>query len=349
MEKRDKKITIRDIAALAGVSIATVSYVLNGKSQRYSPETLERIRRVMRESGYEPDFTARSLARGKTRLLGLILPLSGGHARSSALLRDNPFYTELADGIMEVASEKKYDLIISGMESGDEAITWIRRRKPDGLIYLGFFPESEEADLKRIGLPVVLIDSEPGIAAGYFHVRTDEAQAGYDAVAALISHGHRRIALVSGPTANSRINSLRRSAWEKALLDAGLSIDKKLIFEQPVSFEGGYLAARDMLAADLPCTAVFCVADIMAFGLIRSLNVAGVDVPGRLSVIGFDDIGLCRYFVPALSTVRQDIALKGREAARLLIGAIEGSGETGDTLYIPHSLQLRDTIRRIEG
>ena len=338
-----KKVTIRDIAERCGVSTATVSYVINGKSSRYSAETLDKIHAVMKDAGYEPDFTARSLACGKTRLLGLILPLQEKADRSSTLLRDNPFYSELADAIMEVAAVKGYDLIISGLRTAEESLPWIRRRKPDGLIYLGFFPEDEKEILSSSRIPVVLIDSETGVGAGYWHIRTDERQAACDAVTALIQDGHSRIAFVSGPIGHSRINALRRAGWADALTTAGYEPVDSSIYEFPVSFDGGRQAAHSLLENGLKETAVFCVADIMAFGLMRALSECGVAVPERISVMGFDDIDLCRYFLPGLTTVRQDIGSKGREAARILIDSIEGLGITPDTIYIRHSILRRGT------
>ena len=347
MEEHKKNVTIRDVARKAGVSIATVSYALNGKTGRFSAETLDTIRTVMDELGYEPDFTARSLARGKNMLLGLMLPLTGPLSSPNYLLRDNPFYNEFTDAIMEVAGERGYDIIVRGLSSADESLPWIQKRRPDGIIYLGFFPDVEERKLVQSGMPVVLVDTKPDVNPRFPRVCTDEYAAARCAVDSLIAHGHRRIALLSGKVEENYINSQRRRAYVDSLSDAGVHADESLIVDSTISFDGGYRGGLALLERGLDCTAAFCMADIMALGLMSCMREHDVAVPGRLSVMGYDDIGLCRYFVPSLSTVRQDIRMKGMEAARMLIAEIEDGARSPGPRVIPHSLQLRKTVSRI--
>ncbi len=342
MAERKQAVTIKDVAKRAGVSIAAVSYVLNGKTGRCGPETLERIRAAVDDLGYEPDYAARSLVLGRSRIVGLVLPLTRHHDRSTSLLRDNPFYGEFYDGLTMVASEGGFDIIVTGLEDPAEAESWARRRGLDGLIFLGMAPSDGSPSLAD--LPVVLVDAARPLNRGEWPcVFTDDEAASRDAVSRLIALGHRDIAFVSGSRDGSLVNQARWQGYRQAILTAGIAGVPALAVEEPCSFEGGALAARRLLEGGIPFSAVFCAADVMAFGLIRALADEGLSVPGRISVMGFDDLSTCRHFVPLLSTVRQGIEEKGRRAMTVLVGLMAGESPERLDIPVPHEVVMRES------
>ncbi|REJ16156.1 MAG: LacI family transcriptional regulator [Thermobacillus sp.] len=341
-----RRTTIKDVARHAGVSTAAVSYVLNGKENRVSPETVEKIREAIRELNYIPDFSARSLVKNASKLVGVIIPQTED---SKQLILENPFYSEMVSNIESKLREHGYHLILSGVDKGKSYLDISVQRNLDGAIIMGIYPEQFYAELKEVKIPIVLIDSY--INDTYFSkVGIDDEQGGYLATRYLIDRGHRNIALVTGSIRKDGVVEKRFLGYKRALQEAGVFYNPDCVFEHSVSYTYGYEAGKAIAAGHPEITAVFATADMVAFGVIQGIKESGKDVPQDISVIGFDDIFLSHMFVPPLTTVRQDIALKGRKAAELLLEIIESDEPDGvdrKMEEIPLSIVERQTVRSL--
>jgi len=336
-----KTSSIRDIARHAGVSVASVSNVLNGKLEKVSAETARRIRDVARDLDYQPNLTARSLSSGKSRLVGLVFPVTIVDEKTIRLIGENPFYGEFFDGVEGVFNPLGYDLLIQGLRPDQDCSEWVRRRGLDGVIFLGSYSPSMLAKLEEEGISVLLIDTEPELENTFASVGIDDAEGARIACRHLIGLGHRRIALAGSGTTSSYVNRQRRDGYLAALAEAHIPVDPTLMFEHNVSFGGGARMAEDLLALPELPTAVFAFADSMALGIYNTLSSRGIRVPDQISIVGFDDLAIFRHLFPGLTTVRQDVLGKGVMAATQLLKHMEGEAGLPRKTLLPLTLVIR--------
>lgn len=340
-----KRITIRDVSERAGVSTAAVSYVLNGRLEKVSQETVEKVRRAVSELNYIPDFSARSLASNRSKLIGVVIPQTEDRKQ---LLLQNPFYSELVCGIEARLRESGYHMILSGVDKGEGYLDTSMQRNLDGAIIMGIYQESFYEDLKKVHLPIVLIDSY--IHDRYFHVvGIDDELGGYLATKHLIDNGHVSIGLVTGSIRKDGVMEKRFLGYKRALKEAGLFYNPDHVFEDSVSYEYGQEAGREIAAKHPDITAVFAVSDMVALGVMSGLAEAGRSVPDDVSLIGFDDIFVARMCNPPLTTIRQDIVGRGKMAADRLLQSIAGSEDSqqAEPTIMPLTLVERGTVRRL--
>jgi len=311
---------MKDVASLAGVAVGTVSNVLN-HPDLVRPLTRARVEAAMEELGFIPNGSARQLRAGRSRCLGLVV-----------LDVTNPFFTEVARGVEDYAQAAGYAVILCNSdEAHDKERQYLRvleEQRVRGILITPVHGRSPE--LRRIrdrGTPVVLLD-RPGSHA-QCSVAVDDRRGGEIAVTYLLGLGHRSIALVNGPTAIRQCADRRWGAYravEQAGLDPG-----KVLTEVPVPAmnpRGGAAAADDLLAdACTKPTAVFCANDMLALGLLRGLNQAGVSVPGDIAVVGYDDIEFAADAAVPLTSVRQPKYQLGRAAAELLLDEADHPAE----------------------
>jgi LacI family transcriptional regulator len=313
-----QKITIRDIASHADVSTATVSHVLN--NTRYvSEEVRARVLQACQALGNTPNSLARSLRSGKTRTIGLVLPDSS-----------NPFFAEIGRKIEELAFQQGYSVIICNTEGNLKKelfyVETLGQKQVDGVIFVsaGGYPESLEA-LQALNVPVVIADRETldkTGANGLTVVLTDNYTGGQLAAQHAIELGHRRVAIISGPS-NLTPSALRETGYRDAMQRAGLDIDPQWVVRGDFTCDAGYAAAKLLYGQNPRPTAIFCCNDMMAIGAIRAAFDQGLNVPADVSIIGFDDIALASYISPTLSTVHQPIEEISREITQSLFKAFE--------------------------
>ena len=326
---------IKDIAQQLGVSAATVSRALSGSGLVAEP-TLSRIREAARVMNYRPNVSARNLRTRRSMAVLMVVRDIG-----------NPFYLEVMKGVEQAARQAGYSVLMGNTENDPDRETeyfdMLRDGHADGMILMtGKLParvKARRASLSELPL-VVALETIEGISLP--HVRIDNRIAAQEAVQHLIGLGHRRIAHITGPLPEV-MATLRRDGWRMAMDEAGLPI--------PDSYEqrGDYLLrTAQMLCGILfdlpePPTAIFCANDEMAFGAIHELRRRGLDVPGDVSVVGFDDIYLSEALFPPLTTVSQPRAEIGRAAMTLLLKVI-GEGDPGrDGIVLPTTLKIRGT------
>lgn len=310
-----KGATIHDVADAAGVSIRTVSRVLN-RSTKVNAETRQRIDAAIARLGFSPSARARGLATGRSYLIGII------HNGRNALVLDT-----VQRGVVEGASARGYELVVHPTPTGDDglvadALDFVRRSRVDGVVVMP--PVSGVAGigaaLAGAGVPAVALSSAP-VSDFAATLISNERAAAADVARYLIGLGHRRIALVNGPLAVFSALE-RRAGFTAALTEAGLSLIGEA--EGDYDFDSGQAAAERLLALDPPPTAIFAANDIMAAAVVKVAAARGVAVPQALSVVGFDGSMLARMITPSLTTVHRPLGEMAQLATRRLLDIVEG-------------------------
>lgn len=309
-----------DVARLAGVSRATVSYVLNGQTEGRVPiseETRQRVLEAIEELGYEPDARAQALRSGSTKTIALIIPD----------LR-NPHFCEYATGIEEAARAAGYHLLLSSTTMNDEYAVEIfkdlARRRFDGLILASsFILQSEEAQntleqVRKRGLPIVELSENYGVDS----VSADYREATRQVMSYLLSLGHRRIGLIYGIGGHEYAED-RLQPYRESLESAKIDIDTRLMVECGPTIEDGYQAAKKLLRLSARPTALIAVNDLLAMGALRAANDLGLRIPRDLSLVGYDDIPMADYLVPRLTTVSKDAYTLGTTAFEVLMARMQ--------------------------
>jgi len=332
--------TIRDVARLAGVSTATVSYVLNDGPRAVREETRARVLEAMEILQYRPNYLARNLARKHSRTLGVFL-----HPVNETSLVTNPFLSAIFDGIARAATRWRYDLVLYtglGTIIEEPPLRNFLDSRVDGLLLVAPRVNSSlVALLPESGLPFVVLSSridDPQVS----FVTADNTGGAIHAVQHLISLGHRRIAHIAGHP--SLVDALERiKGYRIALEGAGLPFDPELVAPGLFTQESGYQAAHLLLQQHPDITAIFAGNDNMAIGAIETLRESGLRVPDEVAIIGFDDISAASVVVPSLTTMRQPMAEIGERATDILIEQIESESLTPSQIILPVELVVRQS------
>ena len=315
---RGRPAVMADVGRLAGVSHQTVSRVING-SRHVSPETRERVLSAMRELGYRPNSIARALVTGRSQTLGVVSFDTTLYGPASTLF-----------GIERAAHEAGYFIIVASLKALDrssviEAVDRLRLQAVDGILVI--VSEAAAADaLLHAPSDIPLVAVESGPVGGIPVVAVDQVAGATSATRHLLDLGHRTVWHVSGPSGSLEAQ-LRAEAWRATLEQAGAQAPPPLVGDW--SARSGYDLGR-RLAAEPTVTAVFVGNDQMALGVLRALHEAGRRIPEDVSVVGFDDIPESPYFMPPLTTVRQDFGELGSRALRVLVRSVE-TFKTGET------------------
>ncbi len=326
---RQRRVSMADVARLAGVSSQTVSRVSNGHPSVIG-STREQVLAAMRELGYLPNSAARALKRGAFRTIGVILfSLSSiGNSRTLEAIANHAATEGYAITLIPVAVPTQDSVLGAFTRLGELAV--------DGIIVI---MEVHLLDAATVTLPpnvqVVVVDSDAGDR--YTVVDTDQGDGARQAVTHLLELGHHTVWHVTGPE-DSYASKGRWRAWQQTLEAAGRPVPRPLHGDW--SAESGYRAGLT-LAQKPDCTAIFAANDQMALGILRALHEHGRSVPGDVSVVGFDDIPDAASFIPPLTTVHQDFAEVGRRCVQGVLRQIErGEPEHGTTL-VPTRLAIR--------
>jgi DNA-binding LacI/PurR family transcriptional regulator len=335
-----KRQTLRDVARLAGVSTATASMALADRG-RVAQETKQRVAQAALELGYVPHSAGRSLRTQQVGAVAVVVPHSTSHVFS------HPTLLSLLEGITAVANDHDLATILSTsrVEDDEESayLKLLKGRRADGVIVAAAAAtDLHAAQLARAGYPVVVVGRAP-LLPDVGSVGVDDIGGAHRAVRHLIEvHGAERIAHISGPLQHQSAID-KRDGYVAALREAGLTLDPREQFEGDYSEQSGWDAAEGLLSAGRRFSALFCANDQMAMGALAVLRAAGMDVPGDVALVGYDDHPLVRYAQPPLTTVASDmVAVGGRAMSRLmdLLGA-DGADPTHDVL--PAELVVRES------
>jgi LacI family transcriptional regulator len=325
-----ERLTIQDIARLAGVSKATVSRVLNQKPD-VDVLTRQRVMQIMDEYGFVPSITASGLAGGRRGMLGVLVPALTWH-----------FIPEVVQGVAEVIERGSYELLLYSV-SQEENRKAVLDRILDTRLTAGLLAVSPGAFVDRLtqcydnGFPVVMIDDQ--------HTPTDVPWIGVDnrkgalaAVRHLVSLGHRRIAHIQGPV-EYQCSQERFEGYRQGIAEAGLAFGPALVATGDFQVSSGHTAASELLTLAQRPTAIFAANDHMAWGVLEFAQEYGLCVPEDIAVVGFDDTPPSRYKQPPLTTVRQPFQEMGKRAAELLLWLIGLPRNAGDDRRRPPSLE----------
>ncbi|HEX5246800.1 MAG TPA: LacI family DNA-binding transcriptional regulator [Gaiellaceae bacterium] len=324
---------IADVAARAGVGVATVSRVLNGHAN-VRPATRDRVLDAIRTLNYRPSSVARNLSLQRTMVIGALLPWF-----------TNPSAVQRVRGIVDGLSGSPYDLMVFDIESEDRQRRafelFDRGDRADGLLIVSTNPPDLEVErINAAGLPCILVD---GVHSSLPSIAVDDVAGGEMATRHLIELGHRRIALIGDPPPEFRFDWSRdrTRGYEQALARAGIELRPAYVREGTRLLHVARGIAAELLALPERPTAVFAASDTQAFGTLEAARALGIRVPEELSVIGFDDIEVASYV--GLTTVRQPLFESGRRGAELLLRALSGRQVDLRAELLPLELVVRST------
>jgi LacI family transcriptional regulator len=328
--------TIRDVAEKAGVSLATVSHVIN--NTRYVSDAVRlKVIESMEIVGYRPNALARSLRRGKTLTIGLILPDSS-----------NPFFAEVGRVIEDEAYEQGYSVVLCNTEGDGEKeshyVKVLTEKQVDGIIFLAEGDRSEPLELLMDQrMAVVLVDEEvPDYKTAVDTVVTNNYDGGFQATEHLIQLGHKKIACIAGPSPIT-LSAQRIKGYCDALKKHGIDYDENLVVKGDFHQESGYDQTKQLLSFENRPTAIFACNDLMAMGSLRAAFEMGFSVPRDLAILGFDDISFASYTIPPLSTISQPKDELGRLAVQLLIDRMTNDQHVFQQICLDTRLVVRDS------
>ncbi|WP_033541366.1 LacI family DNA-binding transcriptional regulator [Planococcus sp. CAU13] len=323
---------IQQVAKQAGVSVATVSRVLNGQNS-VSVKTKLKVEEAIRQLNYEPSMLGRNLRNSESRIILILIPSIS-----------NPFYLEIIKGIENIAISHNYNILLCETDSDpkkeDIYFDLVRKKMADGIISMD--PAVNVDTLKELAKKYAIIQcSEYGGGIGIPYVTIDNEEASYRAVKHLLQIGHTKIALMNTDEKFLYARE-RKMGYQRALQDHGISVKNEYVFyTQDLGFENGQQAMRKILAIDDRPTAVFAVSDLLAIGALKEINAAGLNVPGDMAVIGFDKIDFSNMTNPTLTTVAQPMYKMGTAAAKMLIEKIKGGNV--DSVILDFELVIRES------
>ncbi|MBT2501282.1 LacI family DNA-binding transcriptional regulator [Curtobacterium sp. ISL-83] len=324
------RVTIADVARAAGVSIPTVSKVINNRDG-VAAATMLRVQQVVDELGYETSLVARSLRSSRTGVVGILVP------------EFEPFSTELLRGISRAASGTGYELLAyAGLVTGADQPGWERRSlsRLSGTLIDGAIVVTPTTALSSSSIPVVAIDPHTG-PEGHATVDADNEGGARSAVEHLLALGHTRIAHVHG-RADLASAQLREAGYRQALRDAGITVDERLVRAGGYQEDQSAEVARTLLAEPDRPTAVFAANDSSAVGVLRAAAELGLRVPEDLSVVGFDDVPQASMTTPPLTTVAQPLTELGGRAVAMLLTMLRGE-PTSAHVRLATTLRVRQS------
>ena len=335
--------TIRDIAERCGVSVSTVSRVLNDHPD-VSETVRKRVLDVVRESHYVPNNSARDLVRAQSDSIGLVVRGVG-----------NPFFTGLIRAIEEAVDQAGYTLVLHQIRSGEDELlagaSLARSKKLRGLVLLGGCFDYTPEQTAALDIPFVCCTYTNSFGTlernAYSSVSIDDQKEAYRAVSALTERGHRKIGVLLDSIHDHSIAELRYRGYCQALADSGIPLDQELVeetgdFEMAAAYEG----CRRLIRRRSDLTALFVIADSMAVAAMKALQDEGRRIPEGCSVIAIDGIDISAYTVPTLTTLIQPQAEMGREAVRILLDMVEGRAGNRHVL-LSTSTRSGGTIRSL--
>lgn len=327
---------MQDVAALAGVSMKTVSNVVRGY-KHISPAMRDKVEAAIAELGYRPNLTARRLATGKTGMIALAIPEL-----------DQFYFAEIARLIGEEAGRQGYRILVEQTLNDVEAERAVIRDREEGLVDGVIFQPARIDTLEiarlRPETPLVLL-GEAARPVSADHVMIDNTAAARDGVEMLVRSGRRRIAFLGSVVGDlTESTHLRLLGYQEAILAAGIPLDPSLVLRsEGFAVEDGVRAVRAGLDAGVRFDALLCRDDQFAMAALRGLSDAGLRVPDDVAVLGWDDTAIARYSTPAVSSVSPDKEALAKTALRLLVDRMEGYDGTGRHEIVPHAIVERAT------
>lgn len=335
-------VTLKDIAAEAGVSITTVSNVVHNRASRVSPERVAKIWEIIDRLHYVPSMTARALANDDSSVIGVITHMTPQNIGSTM---SDPFLSTFVEGIESRTREEGYFLMIRSVENAQDLVRLSRSWCLSGVILTGIFQDEFFEGIQNLGIPFVLIDSyidSPDV----HNIGLDDEKGTYIATKHLLENGHRVIAFASPTIRAGGVVEKRFQGYCRALEEYGIAFDPSLVFNQEFSVDEGRKLGY-MLSEKPEITGIVASADILAAGIMTGLREKGVLVPRDKSIVGFDDNYLCQLTNPTLTTIHQDAEKKGILATEMILAQMRNEPMNSNSIILPVSLVERESVRNL--
>ena len=332
-------VTLKDIAAEAGVSITTVSNVVHNRQSRVSPELVRKIEKIIQREHYAPSMSARSLANDQSNIIGVITHLTPQNTGSTI---GDPFMSSFVDSIEKRTREEGYYLMVRAVEDAAELASLSRSWRLSGLILTGMFQDDFFDTTRELGIPYVLIDSyvnDPNACC----VGLEDEKGGYIAAKYLLEKGHRSVAFASPSIRPGGVIEKRFLGYRRALDEYRIPFDPSLIYTQEITVDEGKKLGR-ALAGRQEVTGIFASADILAAGIMAGLSERGLSIPEDKSIVGFDDNYLAQLTVPGLTTIHQDADRKGILATDAILKQLRNEPIEEKSVILPVYLVERGSV-----
>ena len=333
-------VTIKDLAAYTGVSATTISNVIHGKSNRVSAETVAKVNAAIKELGYTPNMSARSLVSKSSRVIAFINHVI---TRDNSNMMEDPFLSSSIGVIESELRRHGYYLMLRTVRTSEELANFLQNWNVDGLFLTGVFHDSFYDSLSSYTIPTVLLDSYVR-QENIYNVGLEDFKGSHLATSHLIRHGHKRIAYASPFMKDGGVLQERFLGYKAALMEHNIPFDPMLLFEYEMdTVESCHAAAAD-IASHKDVTAVVAAADQLAIGIMGGLHAQGLRVPEDISIIGFDDIQMSQMVIPPLTTIHQDMYEKAQTAVRIMLQLLEGTEPVDSNVILPISLTERGSV-----
>ena len=337
-------INIIDIARFAGVSVSTVSRVLNNHPD-VSPKTRQRVEGVIEQYAYVPNNSARNLKRESLRAIAVLVK---GFT--------NPFFTPMIDVIQHELQDMRYMMLLQQLDQDqdelDVAISLVKEKKPRGVIFLGGNFDQPQDKMSMLGVPFVMttISIQKSINPEiYSSVTIDDYTEAYKVVDHICKSGHKRIAAIGFYPNDRSISYLRMEGYKHALRDHGYEVNNELLtYAGDFSMSAGYNTAKRLLQKRSDFTCLFCVSDLIALGAIRAVYDAGFRIPEDISIVGFDGIEAGQYSIPSLATVQQPGDVMAHESVQVLMNRLRRHAPNKHLIFDAH-FREGESFRRLEN
>lgn len=333
--------TIIDIAKESGYSVSTVSRVLNNRKD-VSPEAKQRILEIVEAHNFVPNNNAKRLKQTTTKAILVVVKGTS-----------NMLFANIIESVQKMVEDSEYTVGVHYLDEDanevEEAIRLCRERKPLGILFLGGNPDYFKEKFSDITIPCVLVTTQGNDLEfqNLSSVATDDIAAAEEAVDYLIANGHKNIAILGGDPKSSHISMQRCLGYLNSFKKHGLSPNTKLYYEKArFSYDSAYRAMSRLLEKKIPITAVFAMSDVMAVGAIRAICDYGLNVPGDISMIGFDGTMLADYYNPKIVTIRQRYEEIASRSVEILLRMIDLNTPAAHEL-IPFELQNTESVRNI--
>lgn len=334
--------TIKQIAAMAGVSVASVSNVINGNFHKVSDETRRKIERIIREADYQPNAAARILSTRQSRIISLVIPNIGEYFTFNS----NPYYAELIAEIEKYVRLRDYCLMVRCVERCRDIVPMLSSWNVDGALFAGVSAEEIREVQQNLPCPAVYIDSYCN-DTGVVCVGIDDYRGGYLSAQHLLNKGHRKIAFAAPQFGSEGVIWERFCGFRDACAAQGVVLTDADIFAVDTVESNSIIAGNDIALSERQFTAVGVMSDLSACGIIQGLRQCGKSVPGDISVIGFDNLSICSLATPKLTTISQDIEAKATRAGDLLFAMLEDKQERTSCEKIAVKLIERDSVAAV--
>lgn len=331
---------IKDIAAKAGVSTATVSNVINGNYHKVSQSTVEKVRQIIDEIGYSPSAAARSLASKKSKIIGVVVSNIGDYDNFFS----NPHYAHLLALLEKHIRDEGYYMMLRCVDRCKQIIPLFSSWNVDGMIFFGTVRADVEEVKNSIRVPAVFIDTYAE-AENVTNVGIDDYKGGYLSAKYLIEMGHREIAFAGPGIHNPGVTGQRFQGFMQACKEAGVPMPEDHLFDTMSIYESGVETGKCVARSWISFTAVAAMSDIAAIGIMEGLRLEGKRIPEDVSVIGFDNLLECQYSYPKLTTVSQNTEQKAETVSRILFRQIRG--EETEECQIKNDVEIvsRQSVR----